>query len=88
MPFSDTFPFQIVVEVLKEFFIAATCHTKEFQFYFCRGLSVAAAFSDVLFGAACALYHLIYRAVTVFGQIFLAEYLCQLIEHIAALKET
>ena len=51
-PFDEAFAFQIVKIVFEEFFVASASDAEEFQFDFRRGLSIAAAFGDVLFGAA------------------------------------
>jgi hypothetical protein len=48
-------------------------------------LSVAAAFSNVLFGASCCLNHLINSPVSMLWQMLFAEQLRQLVEHIASL---
>ena len=87
VPFGEAFAFKVVEIVFEEFFVASTGDAEEFQFDFRRGLSVAAAFGDVLLGAAGGLYHLVDGAVTVRWQIALAEMLRELVEDIAALIE-
>ena len=84
-PFGEAFAFKVVEIVFEEFFVASTGDAEEFQFDFRRGLSVAAAFGDVLLGAAGGLHHLVDGAVAIGRQIALTEELCELVEDIAAL---
>lgn len=55
--------------------------------HFGAGLSVFGAFDDVLFAAACGLYHLVCGAVAVWGEEAAAEGVGQLVDDFAFLVE-
>ena len=87
VPFYKPLAFEIIVKVFEQFEVAAAGDTEQLQLAFCRGLSIAAALSNILFGTAGSLHHLIYCAVAVGGEKTLTEMLCQLVEDIAPLEE-
>ena len=74
---------QVVLIVFQQFLVTALGYAHQLKFGLERCLSVGESFGDVLLDRPCCLHHLIYGAVTIFGQEARAECFGELYKHIA-----
>ena len=74
---------EVVAVVGAQLLQAATGHVEQLDLHLGAGLAIFAALHDILFAAACGLYHLVYCAVTMGGEKAVAELHRQLVDGVA-----